>query len=212
MPAMSPERAVLDATIMSRVVVRDFLLALSGFLIEPIWSREILYDAETRLIGRVLPIHTKSARESIQAVRSRFPDQQVTSARVSTTLSQHRVAFPAQRHSADAAATAVAGDAGLILTFELPPARFRRITLPHATNGHEVRFESVDAFLAGQYHSLPNTGKVSIFAAVEVVASSYFSSITDGYDRMRKLVTRMQRQGLRAFAAILRRELRSRTS
>lgn len=150
-------RAVLDACVLYPTVLREILIGVAGKgLYQPLWSERIL-EEWARATAKLGPGAETVARGEIVALRDAWPRAIVPE----TPEEEARLWLPdrADRH---VLATAIAGDAPVIVTFNL--SDFPRRVLQQ----HGLRAEHPDPFLLNLYNSAP----AAVAEAVEKVRAT----------------------------------------
>ena len=188
--------------------------ALDGVLFDPIWSRSILLDAQSRLTGVVhpLPLTQDKAHRVTQVITANFPHKQISASRIQAAYTGFRTLLPRPDHCAEAGAVAIAGLADVILTFD--PPRARTITVPiQGSAARRIGFEPIDEFLSGLYLQISSPDKVFVINTLSNLAGiSRAETGATVESTMRTLLKRLRRQGLRGFVTRMQRELKTRTS
>ena len=206
---------VLDATILDRLAVRDFLLGLANDLLRPYWTQSSYYAAvrhlkRSRLRGG---LGSQSAALAVMMPLSRFTGNLVATGTLRSARKQLAV-LPDDTERGDAAACAVAVQAGTILTFRLPPVKFRNLTVEVRGGApRTVTFELVDPYLTNLYEQMPSDEKSELLLRITSQARlSPSTQVSDSRGEVQTLLRRLAGQGLHRFVRRLRQEFRSRAT
>lgn len=202
-------RVVLDGTVLSRPAVRDLLVGLTNYLLDPVWSPEQLRRAERKLGERfrIGGMSSAEAREEVAAFSALFPDQLVNTTATAVATASKATALPNDAACAESAVAAIVAGASTILTFRLPALRSRLLTLQ---NGSSVEYVEVDGFLVNLFQRLPSDDKSHVLTNLSAQATHAWSD-RQPEAALQKLLGRLRSDGLVMFIQRIRPELRSRS-